>query len=318
MRFLFAAALCGVSIAHLPARSQQIEIAPTSQECLDFFVAKHLRSNSAFSGTGEMVTDQVCKQAPEGLLDTSEALAVAYLVETHTCVTLRGFWLAFADDYRAAEPGHMEKQRLLSFMEQSGDANNATADRLRQEVEAFDAQKADFDEVLGLVDQSAQIKACYEPSRSRGAEQRDALDDFLFDAESTFASERQTRIGQDPMTQEQWFRTPKGTVDSVRYESILYSQIYSCWDGVNDQPNPEALNVSLQIRLEPDGSIKTPIRLIEPVREPLGRSPMRVAIERARRAVQKCAPYELPSEDYAVWNTMTVNLGPRFSPGRPF
>lgn len=166
------------------------------------------------------------------------------------------------------------------------------------------------------------------PPEDPAPPQRNALDDFLSDAESTFASERQTRKRQDPTP------TPKRvledtpapptqrrgagerTANSARLESVLYSQIFPCWDNVVDLPNPETLNVRLQINLDDTGVIDR-IRLVEPAREPLGRSPMRVAIERARRAVQKCAPYQLPRQDYALWQTITVNLGPRFGDTGP-
>ncbi|MEL7547873.1 MAG: hypothetical protein AAGJ84_14570 [Pseudomonadota bacterium] len=155
-------------------------------------------------------------------------------------------------------------------------------------------------------------------------QQRDTLDDFLSDAESTFASERQTRKRQDPppaprkelvdvpQTTEQRRGAGEQTANSARLESVFYSQIYPCWDNVVDLPNPETLNVSLQVNLDENGNIKDRIRMLEPSREPLGRSPMRVAIERARRAVQKCAPYKLPRQEYETWQSITVNLGPRF------
>lgn len=154
--------------------------------------------------------------------------------------------------------------------------------------------------------------------------QRDALDDFLSDAESTFASERQTRKRQDPppKPQEEIADRPQPetqrrgagerNANTARLESVFYSQIYRCWDNVVDLPNPETLNVRLEVSLDENGNVKDRIRLLEPAREPLGRSPMRVAIERAHRAVQKCAPYQLPRQDYALWQSITVNLGPRY------
>ena len=156
----------------------------------------------------------------------------------------------------------------------------------------------------------------------------DPLDDLLNSADSTFTSERQTRKRQEepkvepkPLLQD----TPpkprevrKGagerTANTARLESLLYNQIYGCWDGIDDQPNPEKLNVRMSIELDQDGNLKGRIKLVEPSREPLGRSPMRVAIERARRAVQKCAPYKLPKQEYAEWKDININLGPAFTP----
>ena len=154
----------------------------------------------------------------------------------------------------------------------------------------------------------------------------DPLAALLNDAESTFASERQTRRSTPPPQPEpvlenvetpQPLRSGAGdrTSNTARLESLLYSQIRGCWDGVDDQPNPETLNVRLQVALDQNGGLRGAIRWLEPSRIPLGRSPMRVAMERARRAVQKCAPFTLPKQEYAEWQTIRVNLGPAFEEG---
>ena len=152
----------------------------------------------------------------------------------------------------------------------------------------------------------------------------DSLDSFLSQAESTFSSERPTRTQQTPLppprrelednTEAPMVRRGAGarSANTARLESLLYSQLYRCWDGVDDQPQPDQLNVSLSVELDISGNLKGNIRWISPSRPPLGRSPMRVAMERAQRAVQKCAPYNLPRQEYASWQTINVNLGPAF------
>ncbi|MAV50247.1 MAG: hypothetical protein CME93_04715 [Hyphomonadaceae bacterium] len=152
----------------------------------------------------------------------------------------------------------------------------------------------------------------------------DSLDSFLSQAESTFSSERPTRTQQEPLrvperqlednTQAPIVRRGAGarSANTARLEALLYSQLYRCWDGVDDQPQPDQLNVSLSVELDISGNLKGNIRWISPSRLPLGRSPMRVAMERAQRAVQKCAPYNLPRQEYSSWQTINVNLGPAF------
>jgi hypothetical protein len=156
----------------------------------------------------------------------------------------------------------------------------------------------------------------------------DPLDALLNDAASTFESERQTRTRKDapqPRAAEKKlqdeYTPPKATPrkgagdrsgNTARLEMLLYNQIYTCWEGVDDQPGAKDLNVRLKIQLDDNGNLTGKVDLLEPTREPLGRSPMRVAVERARRAVQKCAPYSLPKEEYADWKDINVNLGPRF------
>ncbi len=167
-----------------------------------------------------------------------------------------------------------------------------------------------------------------EPEEPKPAVKKpDPLDDFLNSADSSFESERQTRKRQEPPKQRprlledtppkpQEVRRGAGerTANTARLESLLYNQIYNCWDGVDDQPSPEKLNVRMAIKLDDKGNLEGRIKWIEPTREPLGRSPMRVAMERARRAVQKCAPYNLPKQDYADWKDININLGPAFEP----
>ncbi len=157
----------------------------------------------------------------------------------------------------------------------------------------------------------------------------DPLAAFLNDAESTFASERQTRrrtsrprqesVLEDVTETPQPLRAGAGdqTTNTARLESLLYSQIRSCWLGVSDQPNPETLNVRLQVALDRNGGLIGDVRWIEPGRVPLGRSPMRVAMERAKRAVEKCQPFTLPKQEYAEWQTIRVNLGPAFDGDDP-
>lgn len=165
-----------------------------------------------------------------------------------------------------------------------------------------------------------------EPEPKPVVKKADPLEGLLADAESTFKSERQTRrkrpeptaapTSLPPQTTPTAATPRKGAGDrnanTARLESLLYNQIYNCWDGVDDQPDPEKLNVRMAIELDEDGNLKGRIRLLEPSREPLGRSPMRVAVERARRAIQKCAPYSLPPQEYAQWKDINVNLGPAF------
>jgi hypothetical protein len=157
----------------------------------------------------------------------------------------------------------------------------------------------------------------------------DDLMDFLNQSDSTFKSERATREKRPepkPVTPEPETalenapkpaetRTRRGagerTANTARIESILYSKIVPCWDNVVDLPFPERLNVRLSVKLNRDGSLAD-VDFIEPARPPIGNSPMRTAMERAKRAVQKCAPYNLPDDDYDLWSEGAVNLGPAF------
>lgn len=162
-----------------------------------------------------------------------------------------------------------------------------------------------------------------EPPNPTPEPKSSALDSFLSDAESTFESERQTKKAtQPPPRQERLLdetpparETRKGAGDrssnTVRIEQLLYNQVYPCWDGVDDQPKPDRLNVSLRVKFDAEGNVSD-VELVQPKRAPIGDRSMGLAIERALRAVRKCGPYRLPRDDYELWKSATINLGPAF------
>ncbi len=167
-----------------------------------------------------------------------------------------------------------------------------------------------------------------EPEEPKPAvRQANPLDDLLNDADRTFQSERETRkkreepkpvrqpLLQDTPPKPQAVRRGAGerTANTARLESLMYNKILPCWDGVDDQPHPDKLNVSMNLKLDRDGDVSD-LRLIKPARRPLGNQPMGTAVDRALRAVRKCAPYNLPEEEYAEWRDINVNLGKAFTP----
>lgn len=162
---------------------------------------------------------------------------------------------------------------------------------------------------------------------------RDPLADFLNQSESTFKSEIETRRKRpepQPVPPEEQPKTAlknaprpvesrnqrgagERNANIARIDAILYSRIYPCWDGVGDLKFPERLNVRMKLQLNQNGTIAD-LTLVEPRRRPVGNSPMSTAVDRALKAVRKCAPYNLPLDDYDIWREGAVNLGPAFTP----
>lgn len=213
-----------------------------------------------------------CETITEIIENPSEPEVVTKLVQEQSCSELSSLWAWYNDGYWDREDEFGEQSRLLAYLEESGEGEGETARTLRQELAELSLMREQHQLAWHRVKLAANIKGCE------------------IDAE----------------------RRSEATANGARLESVFYSQIYRCWDNVVDLPNPETLNVRLQVTLDEDGNVQDRIRLLEPAREPLGRDPMRVAIERARRAVHKCAPYQLPRQDYALWQSITVSLGPRF------
>lgn len=158
----------------------------------------------------------------------------------------------------------------------------------------------------------------------------DPLDDILDFAEDTFdqdlidktpREERRTAQPRPDLTDEQPNEAPSeaqvGAGDRLRNQqsviNIVRAQMEVCWDDVDDLPRPERLNVSVTFTLDRDGTLRDDVKLINPARVPIGDRPMQQAIERALRAVRKCAPYRLPEDalvSYDDWKDVTMNIGP--------
>ncbi len=159
------------------------------------------------------------------------------------------------------------------------------------------------------------------------------LNDFLNQSETTFKSEIETQrkkpepkpkppeekpktaLKDAPKPAETRNRQGAGerSANVARLEALIYSRVKECWAGVDDLPYPERLNVRMKVELNQNGTIAD-LRLVDPKRRPLGSSPMGTAVDRALRAVNKCAPYRLPRDDYEDWSEMNINLGLAFEP----
>ncbi len=165
-----------------------------------------------------------------------------------------------------------------------------------------------------------------EPVRVDPEPEPDPLDSLLSESANLFDKQRQERASAPPSQPRRDLQDESRQVVDRRSAgdrtgntqsvvNMLYAQLYLCWDDVDDLPNPERLNVTLRMQLRPDGSLDGQVRLVSPSRPPIGDRAMGVAIERALRAVRKCAPYRLPPEaldDYEAWRTVVLNIGPAF------
>jgi hypothetical protein len=87
----------------------------------------------------------------------------------------------------------------------------------------------------------------------------------------------------------------------------LRSAIEQCWNipiGLSDAEN---MRVTITMNLASDGSIDGRVNVDASGGESSAR---RAFAESARRAVQKCAPYNLPNEKYDTWSQVVVNFDP--------
>ena len=96
--------------------------------------------------------------------------------------------------------------------------------------------------------------------------------------------------------------------NTASLQAAMRRQIYTCWRGVSDLPKEDQIDVQMRITLNRDGTLKGNVELVSPRSRPIGRSG--IAVDVALRAVRKCAPYQLPEDDYDLWKDINVTVSP--------
>ena len=96
--------------------------------------------------------------------------------------------------------------------------------------------------------------------------------------------------------------------NTASLQAALRRQIGYCWNGVDDLPKEDQIDVVIGVKLNRDGSLDGSARLISPRSRGIGRSG--IPVDLALRAVRKCAPYQLPEDDYEDWKDIEVTIGP--------
>ncbi len=88
-------------------------------------------------------------------------------------------------------------------------------------------------------------------------------------------------------------------------------QIERCWIIPAGARNAADLTIKIRVFLNPDGSLARPPEIVDKKRMFAdGQEFYRVAAEGARRAVQKCAPLDLPVEHYEIWRVSELIFDP--------
>lgn len=88
----------------------------------------------------------------------------------------------------------------------------------------------------------------------------------------------------------------------------LVLAVQKCWNVPIGLENSDNLAVVLAAELTSDGQLASNPKLIEPAGAPQGTT--RQAFEAARRALIRCAPYDLPQEKYDQWRYIEVVFNP--------
>ena len=102
-------------------------------------------------------------------------------------------------------------------------------------------------------------------------------------------------------------KTTSGQKLSQSEMDALRGQIERCWNVPAGAMDAQNLKVSVQFKLGPSGELEGSPEIISGG----GADGIeRAAAESARRAVMKCAPYNLPAEKYEAWAEVIVNFDP--------
>jgi colicin import membrane protein len=102
-------------------------------------------------------------------------------------------------------------------------------------------------------------------------------------------------------------KTTSGQKLSQSEMDALRGQIERCWNVPAGAMDAQNLKVSVQFKLDPSGKLEGSPEIISGG----GADGIeRAAAESARRAVMKCAPYNLPAEKYEAWADVIVNFDP--------
>ena len=104
----------------------------------------------------------------------------------------------------------------------------------------------------------------------------------------------------------------RGTKMTSTEIDALRSTISQCWNVPAGAPNPETLVVRLKLFLNQDGTVARQPELIDTAGRAGSDPYFRAAAESAMRAVQVCAPYNLPPGKYDDWSEITINFRPPF------
>jgi len=112
-------------------------------------------------------------------------------------------------------------------------------------------------------------------------------------------SNQQASLGGD--------RSTGGSKLSQSEMDALRGQVQRCWNIPAGALDGDTLKVSVKFKLDPSGALEGSPEIISGG----GSSGVeRAAAEAARRAVARCAPYNLPAEKYDAWADVIVNFDP--------
>ncbi|MEF2072821.1 hypothetical protein [Consotaella aegiceratis] len=90
-------------------------------------------------------------------------------------------------------------------------------------------------------------------------------------------------------------------------QGMIREQMYNCWSPPVGATAGNSLQVSIHMRLDPSGALEGVPSIVSGGG---GAGAERAAAEAALRAVRRCSPYNLPTDQYQAWSEITLNFDP--------
>lgn len=163
-------------------------------------------------------------------------------------------------------------------------------------------------------DSAAPIKSARPKGRPSDLNQRAIAAREAKEKQAAAAAEEERKAAEakaiaDALKAVQQTSTNEGPPLTGSEKGALVLAVQQCWNvpvGVQDAGN---LVVVLSVDLTPDGKLAGNPQLIDPSGSPQGL--IKQAYEAGRRALIRCAPYNLPQEKYEQWKQLEVVFNPQ-------
>ena len=108
-------------------------------------------------------------------------------------------------------------------------------------------------------------------------------------------------------------RNQPNTMDARRatatLQAVIRQKVEACWSVPVGAKDADDLQVRLKIFLRQDGTLQKPPEYMDAGR--LSDPFYRTAAESAARAVRRCAPYDLPKDQYNIWRELIFTFDPK-------
>ncbi|WP_162140969.1 type VI secretion system-associated protein TagO [Fodinicurvata sediminis] len=173
-----------------------------------------------------------------------------------------------------------------------------------------------FDEVIGNIEERCK----WAPPESAVTD--DATEDHQANAEQSKPEQEEDRLSSilkniEEMEQQKAKQSSSAEDHNLssmeptqKLAETIQAQIARCWRIDAGAQRAEDLVVPIRVQLARDGSLRRTPEIQNTSRMNNDRY-YRKAAENARRAISECQPFDLPSEDYALWSDMILNFNPR-------